>query len=112
MKIAYFDCIGGASGDMILGALVDAGLPIETLRLKLAALNLQEFELKTAKVVKQGFSATKVEVHVHSASRGGAEHKPGKESFSSADELPAGIARLLLLTGCKQAFKSTVTLCF
>ena len=31
MKIAYFDCIAGASGDMLLGALVDAGLPVERL---------------------------------------------------------------------------------
>jgi uncharacterized protein (TIGR00299 family) protein len=65
MKIAYFDCIAGASGDMILGALVDAGLPLETLREKLATLNLaNEFELMSQKVTRNGFSATKVDVVV------------------------------------------------
>ena len=64
MKIAYFDCIGGASGDMILGALIDAGLGIETLRARLAALRLADFELKTQRVNKNGFSATKVDVVV------------------------------------------------
>jgi len=66
MKIAYFDCIAGASGDMLLGALVDAGLPVESLREKLAALNLgDEFELEAQKVSKNGFGATKVDVVVH-----------------------------------------------
>jgi pyridinium-3,5-bisthiocarboxylic acid mononucleotide nickel chelatase len=64
MKIAYFDCIGGASGDMILGALIDAGLGIETLRARLAALRLADFELKMQRVNKNGFSATKVDVVV------------------------------------------------
>ena len=64
MKIAYFDCIGGASGDMILGALIDAGLGIEALRARLAALRLADFELKTQRVNKNGFSATKVDVVV------------------------------------------------
>ena len=50
MKIAYFDCIGGASGDMILGALIDAGLGIEALRDRLAALRLNDFELKAQRV--------------------------------------------------------------
>jgi uncharacterized protein (TIGR00299 family) protein len=65
MRIAYFDCIAGASGDMILGALVDAGLPVETLREKLGPLNLgDEYELKAKKVSKNGFGATKVDVIV------------------------------------------------
>ena len=62
MKIAYFDCIAGASGDMILGALVDAGLPPETLVEKLSALHLDDFELKFKKVKKKAFAATKVDV--------------------------------------------------
>jgi uncharacterized protein (TIGR00299 family) protein len=64
MKIAYFDCISGASGDMILGALVDAGLPLERLQSDLALLKLDGYELKSYPVVKNGFKATKVDVLV------------------------------------------------
>jgi len=45
MKVLYFDLIGGASGDMILGALIDAGVPVEKLTEMLAGLKLDEFEL-------------------------------------------------------------------
>ncbi len=65
MKIAYFDCIGGASGDMLLGALVDAGLPVATLEAELAKLHLADFHLHVSKVSKNGFGATKVDVHAH-----------------------------------------------
>ena len=64
MRIAYFDCIAGASGDMILGALLDAGLPEASLRQGLAALRLAEFDLRCSKALKNGFSATRVEVIV------------------------------------------------
>lgn len=64
MKIAYFDCIAGASGDMILGALIDAGLSISKLTDDLAGLNLTGFDLHSRKVVKAGLSATKVDVVV------------------------------------------------
>jgi len=64
MRIAYFDCIAGASGDMILGALVDAGFPIEVLHAELAKLELDEFKIVQKRVSKLGFSATKVEVLV------------------------------------------------
>jgi uncharacterized protein (TIGR00299 family) protein len=64
MKTAYFDCIAGASGDMLLGALVDAGLPITTLEEELGKLGLDDFHLSVTKVSKNGFGATKVVVQV------------------------------------------------
>ncbi len=64
MKTAYFDCIAGASGDMMLGALLDAGLPAGRLEAELAKLGLADFRLQAARVSKRGFSATKVDVHV------------------------------------------------
>ncbi len=45
MKAAYIQSIGGASGDMLLGALLDLGLPLEILREELARLNLGGYEL-------------------------------------------------------------------
>lgn len=65
MKAAYFDLVSGASGDMILGALIDAGLPAETLSSELSKLHLDDFQLHTKKVLKNCFSATKVDVQVH-----------------------------------------------
>jgi uncharacterized protein (TIGR00299 family) protein len=64
MKGLYFDLIGGASGDMILGALVDAGLSIDVLRSELSRLNIPEFEINSSRVEKNGFSAVKVNVDV------------------------------------------------
>ena len=63
MKTAYFDLISGASGDMLLGALIDAGLPEETLSNELGKLHLNDFSLESRKVLKNCFSATKVDVH-------------------------------------------------
>ena len=55
MKVLYFDLIGGASGEMILGALIDAGVPAEKLAEMLAGLKLDEFELIAAPIEKNGF---------------------------------------------------------
>ncbi len=60
MKIAYFDCFSGASGDMILGALVDAGLDIAYLQAELGRLSLPPFQLEARKVLKRGLSGTQV----------------------------------------------------
>lgn len=70
MKIAYFDCFSGISGDMTLGALLDAGLPLAALQAGLALLHLPEFGLEAAKVQKCGITATSLRVdamegHVH-----------------------------------------------
>jgi len=60
MRIAYFDCFSGASGDMILGSLIDAGLSARLLREELKKLRLPTIHLKVKKVLKAGLSATQV----------------------------------------------------
>ena len=62
MKIAYFDCFAGASGDMILGALLDAGLDAQALRERLRGLNLPGWELDVRRVRKNELAATRVTV--------------------------------------------------
>jgi uncharacterized protein (DUF111 family) len=53
MKIAYFDCFAGISGDMILGALLDAGADFNLLKESLSLLNIHDYELSVEKVLKQ-----------------------------------------------------------
>lgn len=62
MRLAYFDCFAGASGDMMLGALVDAGVPLEHLQQTAVALQIPGLNLTAAKVKRNGIAATKVEV--------------------------------------------------
>ena len=62
MRIAYFDCFSGASGDMILGALIDAGLSPQRLRQELKKLRIPTIHLKAEKVLKAGLAATQVTV--------------------------------------------------
>ncbi|MDE2997944.1 MAG: nickel pincer cofactor biosynthesis protein LarC [Gemmatimonadota bacterium] len=62
MRLAYFDCHAGVSGDMILGALVDAGLRIEVLQRELDKLRLEGIRLRAGKVQRHGLAATKVDV--------------------------------------------------
>ncbi|MDH3257517.1 MAG: nickel pincer cofactor biosynthesis protein LarC [Nitrospinota bacterium] len=73
MRIAYFDCHSGISGDMILGALIDAGVKLQTLRQGLASLGLKGYELKSRRVKRGLFGGTKIDVvlspKTHSHSR-------------------------------------------
>ncbi len=62
MKIAYFDCIAGISGDMALAALIDAGADFEEIRGSLAKLPLEPFDLEVEEVDAQGVSALRVSV--------------------------------------------------
>jgi uncharacterized protein (TIGR00299 family) protein len=62
MKLAYFDCFSGISGDMTLGALVDAGCAVEQLRAQLRGLQVPGWELTAEKVWKNGMAATYVKV--------------------------------------------------
>ena len=61
-RVLYFDCFSGISGDMTLGALIDAGLPLDDLRHALGSLALGAVELRAEKVLRTGVSATKFSV--------------------------------------------------
>ena len=63
MKVAYFDCFAGISGDMTLGALVDAGLSFSALKSELDKLSVREFAIFRRRVEKHGIAGTKVDVH-------------------------------------------------
>jgi hypothetical protein len=61
-KVAYFDCFSGASGDMIIGSLLDAGLDFEVLKWALQGLNFSDYQLTAEKVTRSSISATKFTV--------------------------------------------------
>jgi uncharacterized protein (DUF111 family) len=64
MTTAWFGCHAGASGDMFLGALVDAGAPLEVLQAAVDAIGVEPVRLVSSEVTRQGLAATKVDVHV------------------------------------------------
>lgn len=73
MKTAYFDCFSGISGDMCLGAVVDAGVSLSSLEKALKALPVRDYKLVSGKVTRCGISATKVDV-VIKAGKGRHKH--------------------------------------
>jgi uncharacterized protein (TIGR00299 family) protein len=89
MKIAYFDCISGISGNMILGALINAGLNVETLRGELAKLNLDGYSLTVTPVNKNSIAATLVDVDVSES--GVHRHLPDIEKIIDDSTLPTPI---------------------
>lgn len=62
MKVLYFDCFAGAAGDMILGALLDAGLPVDALRAALGSLAVDGYEIAVDRAVKTGITSAKFRV--------------------------------------------------
>jgi len=62
MSIAWFQCAAGASGDMMLGALLDAGVPLESIQAAVDAIGVEPTLLVTEQVTRHGLAATKVEV--------------------------------------------------
>ena len=68
-KIAYLDCFSGISGDMLLGALVDAGLPSDSLRSELAKLPVGGYRIEATKTQRAGLAATQVTVVLEEATQ-------------------------------------------
>lgn len=100
MKVAYFDCFAGISGDMTLGALVDAGLSFAALKSELDKLSVREFTLSQRRVEKHGIAGTKIDVnaregHVHRHLKDVLEIINSSEISASAKEKAARVFQKL-----------------
>lgn len=100
MKVAYFDCFAGISGDMTLGALVDAGLSFSVLKSELDKLSVREFTLSQRRVEKHGIAGTKIDVnaregHVHRHLKDVLEIINNSEISASAKEKAARVFQKL-----------------
>src|SRR5262245_31168362 len=74
-RVIYFDCFSGISGDMILGAFLDAGLPFDDLKRALGSLAMPGYEIAAHRVLRAGVTATKFSV----AERGHADHEHSQD---------------------------------
>ena len=127
MRIAYLDCFSGISGDMFLGALVDAGVPFELLQHTVAALNVGA-TLERSRVDRNGISATKIDVlvdgqrdlpreeywaekHTHALDREahGHEHEAGHRKTRHLSQILKIIAAAPISDGAKQTASGIFT---
>ncbi len=92
MRIAYFDCFSGASGDMILGACLDAGLDLESLKRDLASLAVDGYTLTAERIRKQGFAATQFSVKLDPSAGQPHRHLKHVRDIITNSKLPAGVA--------------------
>ena len=87
MRLAYFDCIAGISGDTSLAALVDAGIDLDELKAHLATLPLEPFDLEVEQVDEHGLRATRVGVRT-AASAAVIRTYPSVRALLDAASLP------------------------
>ena len=82
MKILYYDCFSGISGDMHLGAMIDLGVDPGRLIDQLKSLNLEGYDIKISKDQRKGISGTRVDVILHSHSHSHSHSHPHTNSNS------------------------------
>ena len=103
-RTLYFDCFAGASGDMVVGALLDAGLPIDELRTALGSLAIEgRWHVHADRVLRAGVSATQFKLHSHEH-QGHHEHHDHHDHHDhrSLPEIERAIGRSALSTSGRQ----------
>lgn len=113
MRVAYFDCFSGISGDMVLGALVDLGVPLERIQAGIASMGLHQVEIRSEVIKKSGFRAVKIHIdhppehahrhlhHIEAMIDAGSELTPGARELAK---------RIFLLIGQAEAKMHNTTL--
>jgi pyridinium-3,5-bisthiocarboxylic acid mononucleotide nickel chelatase len=92
VRIAYFDCIAGITGDTALGALIDAGADVDRILEALGTLPLEPFDLEIDRVEEQQIAATRVSIRTQTT--GVIRTYSSVRSLLDAAELPAEARRL------------------
>ena len=90
-RVVYLDCSSGASGDMLLGALVDLGLPLAELEAALAGVPLAGYRLASRPVTRAGFRATKVDVVLERDPGASHRHLPEILDLLDRSAIDAGV---------------------
>ncbi|GAB1453079.1 nickel pincer cofactor biosynthesis protein LarC [Draconibacterium sp.] len=88
MKILYYDCFAGISGDMNLGALIDLGVDSDYLKSELEKLNIDGFHLKITTDQRRGISGTKAEVVIENQDNEKHRHLRHVEEIVNGSTLP------------------------
>jgi len=112
MSLAYLDLFCGLSGDMTLGALVDAGLPLAELKRGLATLPLKGYTVTSRRVMKHAVSATKVDVTIGGKRQKPHSHEPHDHGNGHAHTSMKEILALIRRSGLPAAVKETASDCF
>lgn len=90
-RVVYFDCPSGAAGDMVLGALVDAGVSLEALRAELGKLGVAGWTLTAREVRRGAFRATKIDVEVDRGVPRESRHLADIVAILAGSGLPAAV---------------------
>ena len=93
MKIAYFDCFSGVSGDMTLGALLACGADEAEFRRQLAGLSVPGYELIIQRVTREGITATDVDVKLLEQDQGHGRNLSDIADLLEASELSTPVRR-------------------
>lgn len=88
MRILYYDCFAGISGDMNLGALIDLGVDINYLTTELEKLNIEGFHLEVKKDQRRGITGTKAEVVIENQENEKHRHLRHIEELINGSSLP------------------------
>src|SRR5215469_9655919 len=93
----YLDCFSGASGDMILGALLDLGLPLDALKSALGSLAIEYGDVSSERVQRAGIGATKFRLVEHATHATHGEHSaPAQHPHHHLKHIVAAIRRSAL----------------
>jgi uncharacterized protein (TIGR00299 family) protein len=96
MKILYYDCFAGISGDMNLGAMIDLGVDPDYLKTELQKLNIEGFHLEVQKDIRRGISGTKATVVIENPENEKHRHLRHVEELVNQSSLSAEVKSLSL----------------